>query len=132
MRLRRNKTPQAELKPNRTDDINMNTTIEQPAVEHSQPELKSGVIELTISEVDRQTAGPYGDVYNCLLCTALRNRGVNVSHLGPLYASLEHARDWRFDDLMGPGELYFDQDANNAPFYGPNVVGKVVRLRKIA
>lgn len=89
------------------------------------------VIEITISEVDRQTASEYNDIHNCLICTALRNRGYNVIMVGPIFASLETFEDWRFESLMGPRYLSKDYDAIRVPFYLPSAVGKVVRLHRV-
>lgn len=85
------------------------------------PEIEEDVIELTISEVDRQTAGPYQDGHNCLICTALRNRGYNVQIVGGTSVSLESNRDYAFDPIPpGPRRhLHKLDDAGPAPFLRP-------------
>lgn len=105
----------------------LNPTIPKPVA----PEIEDEII-LTISEVDRQTADQYFDTENCLICTALRNRGFNVQKVGGSFASLETHKDYVFmDGIIGGGDLSFNYLTDQAPFYGPEVVGKVIRLRKV-
>lgn len=109
----------------------LNPTIETDVSQRSAPEMESGVIELTISEVDRQTAQPYTDIENCLICTALRNRGLNVESVGPTFVTLEDSSDWKIEDGMGsPENLHSTFPETTAPFYRPSVVGTVIKLRK--
>lgn len=107
-------------------------TLTKPTILPVAPEIEEDVITLTISEVDRQEAGRYTDIENCLICTALKNRGHNVWSVIPNQARLENRDDlYNFDYEMGPEPLFFDRGATTAPFYGPEVVGKVIRLRKV-
>lgn len=94
------------------------------------PEIEEDVITLTISEVDRQTADRFENHRGCLLCTTLRNRGFNVYSLGPVLALIDDGY-WRFDEWMGYDELSTKPNLHSAPFYGPEVVGTVIRLRKV-
>lgn len=107
----------------------LNPTVTEPVT----PEIENDpdVITLTISEVDRQTANEFTDIHNCLICTALRNRGYNLRMVGPDYVSMVEFEDWKFEREMGPIYLCKDYNATSAPFYGPSVVGKVIRLRKV-
>lgn len=98
------------------------------------PEIEEDVIELTISEVDRQTAGEYSDNNNCLICTSLRNNGHNVVSVAPQHVRLSTLDDiWLFENpSAGSGRgLCSILGKQTAPFYGPSVVGKVIRLRKV-
>lgn len=88
------------------------------------------VIEITISEVDRQTAGRYLDINNCLICTALRNRGFNVLGVGASGASLDSRSFYDFETQQRSGDLHYNTRATSEPFYGPGVVGKVIRLHR--
>jgi hypothetical protein len=112
----------------------MNTTIETqpvPVVEHDTKQ--EGVIELTISEVDRTEADRYTDIENCLICTALKNRGYNVYSVGPNTAKLEgYSDEWKFDEYMAADVLHSVPFRLSKPFYEPCVVGKVIRLRKVS
>lgn len=109
----------------------MTTTIETqpaPVIEHTSE--NPDVIELTISEVDRQTASQFRDIHNCLICTALKNRGYNVTNVNPYRAKMEDESEWYFDEFMGYEALSANLDGP-APFYRPELVGKVIRLRKV-
>lgn len=109
----------------------MNTITTPNPILPVAPEIEEDVIELTISEVDRQTASEYVDNYNCLICTALRNRGINVHGVSDTRARLEGG-NWNFEyDTGQPGFVEADMFATSAPFYLPSVVGKVIRLRKV-
>lgn len=119
----------------------MNTTIPEikeanlePVEVLRQKEVPE-VIELTISEVDRQTAGQYFDptnnCVNCLIGTALRNRGCNVRIVGVDQVYLDDG-EYRFDQRMTASDLYNEPFAEVVPFYSHEVVGKVIRMRKVA
>lgn len=95
-------------------------------------EIEENVITLTISEVDRQTAKDYVDSGGCLIYTALRNRGFCVTSVGPIFVSMDDHFDWELDCGVEPiDDLNWIPFATFAPFYGPSVVGKVIRLRKV-
>lgn len=121
--------PKAEI-PTGQKSLVLNPTIEPQRAPVIEAPENPDVIELTISEVDRQTAGPYLDINRCLLCTALRNRGYNLILVGPNYASLDTFDDWKFEDEMRPEALH-RINAESAPFYSEGVVGKVVRLHRV-
>lgn len=113
----------------------MKTTItHQPAPVVETPTDQEGVIELTISEVDRQEAENFCDIDRCLLCTALMNRGYNVFAVDTEHAFLDSWNDvWKFEEYMGTEALHAKSEEDTSkPFYGPGVVGKVIRLRRVS
>lgn len=105
----------------------MNTATELLSVE-TAPEIETGLIEIVVSEVDRQTASFYIDNHNCLVCTALRNRGFNLQSAGGNYVRMENGECWTLEN--DAGALEYDLNSPVAPHFGPEVVGRVVRLRK--
>lgn len=112
----------------------MNTEIKEAVTEFNPQtqiapsvEALPDVIELTVSEVDRQTARDYNDTRDCLICTALKNRGINVLTAGGYTVRLEDGS--RYAGNIGDEDLCATPAAS-PPFYGPEVVGKVIRLRK--
>lgn len=110
----------------------MNTTIEtQPAPVIERSTEQEDVIELTISEVDRQTAGPYTDIHNCIIATALKNRGYNVQFAGVVGAYIGGV-SYRFEKEATAWAMRIKifKLLRNSPHYNWRVVGKVIRLRK--
>lgn len=85
------------------------------------------IIEVTISEVDRQTAGRYMDGHNCLLCTALKNRGINTDMMGGTWAIIEGAYYGILDDGGSPINLRVSQDRES---YDTKVVGKTIQFKR--
>lgn len=101
----------------------MNTTTEpQRAPEIEAPE-NPDVIKLTVSEVDRQTAGPYFGGLDCLVCTVLRNNGFNVESIGGHYATVDGTR---YDLLEDGGAARYSEE----PAWPRAVVGRAVTLYK--
>ena len=87
------------------------------------------LIEVTISEVDRQTADDFPSIYKCICCTALMNNGYNINYLGPSMGNIGGER-YKCEPELTADYLRRDPYATVAPFYGPGVVGKVIRLRR--
>lgn len=112
-----------------------NPVIQPAKQKEAEPELAPDVIEITISEIDRQEAGNFCSTGSCLIATALKNRGLNVACVGTREMFLGDSLDspwenWVFDKKYGLTELHKDYSARQAPFYGPEVVGKIIRMRK--
>lgn len=112
--------------------MNQNMTIPstKPKQETSDETEDVNFIEVTISEVDRQTANHFRDIHNCLVCTSLKNRGLNVEYADPSTVVFKDGSKWDFDEYMGVKELHALEQAENSPYFDSNVVGKTIRLRK--
>lgn len=107
----------------------MNTTAEPPSIEkETAPKIEADLIEIVVSEVDRQTASFYMDNDSCLVCTALRNRGFNLQSAGGNYVRMENGECWTLED--DGGAIEYGLNSPIAPYFGPQVVGRVIRLRK--
>ncbi len=101
--------------------------VSEPVELNGQKEVP-GVIEVVISEVDRQEADKFSSITDCLLCTALKNRGFNIEWVGPESAIIE-GEYYRVIPMAGVEETRakMDELANlirPAPFFEPEVVGK--------
>lgn len=114
---------------NRTQNTNMNTIIESLSIDkETTPEIDTGLIEIVVSEVDRQTAARYMDNDNCLVCTTLRNRGFNLMYAGGHYVRMENGDFWDLESDGGAEEHALNSKV--APYFGVEVVGQIIRLRK--
>lgn len=90
------------------------------------------IIELEISEVDRQEANRYYDIEGCLIATALLNRGYNVWGVGLNRVFLDSYKDkYELDRIYDSTNLYHNWSATQKPFYLPSVVGLKITLTKI-
>lgn len=117
-------------------DLKLKEATETQALSETQKcpvtESVPDYIEVEISEVDRQTAKGFMDIQNCLVCTALRNRGLNPIWNNPTHTKMEgNDAYFKHDDFYGTDELYWLPCRKVAPFYGPGVVGKVIKLRRV-
>lgn len=108
----------------------MTTTTEPQRAPVIETPENPDVIEVTISEVDRQTAQRYTDLNNCIICTALRNRGINVNWVGVEGASIEGSR-FLFDKPQTAFDMHVKCLTVTAPFYERCVVGKTIRLNRV-
>lgn len=113
------------------------TTETQSLVETQKCPVTESVpdyIEVEISEVDRQTADGYCCTGGCLIATALLNRGHNVKSVSPIAVTMFGGSwgEWEIEGNSGMDyALCFDSAARERPFYKPEVVGKVIKLRRI-
>lgn len=103
-------------------------TLPEPVKVETQiaPELPD-VIELTFSEVDRATAGRYIDNDNCLICTALKNRGFNADHCDPVQVRVDGT--W-FDCEPYACHDFLHATGHCGENYSEAVIGKTLILRK--
>lgn len=108
-------------------------TLLAPPPGPKQIETDPNVIELEFTETDRQTAARFHDKDNCIIATALKNRGFNVGSVGGNMAIVE-GYHWNIVYLDWIAYRDIDYDAEKfekGPFYIPSVVGKHTRLTKI-
>jgi hypothetical protein len=80
-------------------------------------------IMLEITEEDRQTAGPFGDIENCLVCTALKRMGHTDVSVGCPFAFIG-GKMYRADGIES--SQLGSTHSRRAPFYKPEVVGKQI------
>lgn len=122
--------PKAETSTGQKSLIQNPTIAPQRAPAIEAPE-NPDVIELTISEVDRQTAGEFSEPWNCLICTSLKNNGFNAD-VGVSCATVNGV-NYSFERAMTCPELYVKHFNlfGRSPHYGRRVVGKVIRLHKM-
>lgn len=83
------------------------------------------VIEFTISKVDLEHAKEYTSCDQCLVATALRNRGFNVFALGQDEVFLDGGDRYKPTERLNSDELKWDSLNKR---YDKSIIGKQVKL----
>jgi len=115
----------------------MKTTI-QDVLNYIRARRLPDSFEVTITEEDRQNAQPYVSIYNCIVVTAikrhLRERYkiiIPVSDLSNVFGGTDvthiYSRRYLHESVSCNLACRLD-GAQEAPFYGPDVVGTVFHL----
>lgn len=84
-------------------------------------------IIITITEEDRQSASPYGSATECILCAALRRKGLPVESCDMFSATIGEA-EYDITPSFNSAAAHSIRLNEVAPFYGKGVVGTSLTL----
>lgn len=83
---------------------------------------------LTITEADRQEAGPFVDPFKCLVATALRRKG--FKEIAELITNVKVDGLVYLHEGLGPRDLFAcHREKTEAPFYKEEIVGKEITFK---
>lgn len=119
--------------------MNIEAPIQTKVEVEETTNLPPEVIVIEFSEIDRITAKPYSDNHECMFCTALRNRGINVKGAGGMFVRTEFG-DYNVYHENTKAENGFNifnyreqaaEIADIGPFWKPSIVGQKAILHRI-